>query len=339
VLADWALCTPVLFVIAATIAALSYADFRSGLAAVEQDRRLVVAGRDVFVVRPADPLAGAVMSRERCDSLNDQPAVLAAGGLVPIGAGELDDRPGTSLRLFLSTGSVAKALDPGANADGTGWIAVTLAAQLGIADRSEVSIGGETLKVTHFDPSARTLLGDLMLLVPSAQDLVAECWVSVRPGSSDAVQSSAMAALYDDTTLVLAPVLEPSSEILSPAEQYGQRSTRYASLVAGVLLAMPLVALLWFGRSSWMLYRTVGTGRLGSISLCLMPHVWMLLTGSAVGISTSLVLAAGFDLSLAEQVWQPAVLTAMKAVGIAWAVASVTAVAVAFGDPISQLKS
>jgi hypothetical protein len=70
-----------------------------------------------------------------------------------------------------------------------------------------------------------------------------------------------------------------------------------------------------------------------------MPHVWMLLTGSAVGISTSLVLATGFDLSLAEQVWQPAVLTAMKAVGIAWAVASVTAVAVAFGDPISQLKS
>ncbi|MFY7851594.1 MAG: hypothetical protein ACOVQ6_07370, partial [Brevundimonas sp.] len=121
--------------------------------ALQADRELVDAGRNVFVVRPLTPTEEPTVDRGLCDSLNSLPQVIAAGGITDRGYVSIAQAPGLPLLLLQGSGRIGRVLDPTQPAQTYPLLAERAAIQAGVAESAPVTGAEVAGEVMWFNPS------------------------------------------------------------------------------------------------------------------------------------------------------------------------------------------
>lgn len=323
---------------AAAFGTLAFAEGRAAAQALEAADRVARAGRDVVVVSSSDPTATAVVDSAKCQSISEWPSVNAVGGLLELGTAELATDPGTPFRLYGGVGRYATLLDPSELHSGDIKMSQVLAAQLGVRSGDTIDIAGISGVVDLFDPGERHALAALMVVVPTTAERIDECWIEFEPAAREYSSELANFAFLPDVSLSAVSALATDELRETPLEQFQRRSTARWWPVLGLLAAMPMLASVWFARSSVALYRTLGSGRLFAVLIVAIGHCWALTFAALVGLSAGAVaLAATFGGSVLV-VWPVCVRPVLLAVALGWLMVVLAGAGVGRGRALEQLK-
>jgi hypothetical protein len=192
--------------------------------------------------------------------------------------------------------------------------------------------------VDLFDPAERHPLADLLVVVPTTAERIDECWIEFEPAARDRSSELASVAFLPDASLSAVSALAADELRETPLEQFRRRSTARWWPILGLLAATPMLASVWFARSSVALYRTLGSGRPFAVLIIAIGHCWTLAFGALVGLSVGAVaLAATFGGSVLA-VWPMCVRPVLLAVALGWLMVVLAAAGAGRGRALEQLK-
>jgi hypothetical protein len=289
----------------------------------------------------SDPASAA-----RCEAMNGQPGVVAAGAVFPAQLATLETAPGVLFQRAAITRGVLRVWDPGARVPAaTGRqvvIGLALAEEMGLRAGSYAMPQGEepALVTAVVDVARRNPQVARWLLEPAAPEGSAEqCWVEFEPGAYEAgVASLAARFTTGDEEAVARPYIRRDEFTRDPEAEFAARPQRNGWPLAGGLMAGLFALTAWFRRSELGLYLAIGTPR---VSLMLMLSVEALLL---VGFAFVLSVVYGFAIDEAlrhSPKWSElriVLRTAGSAALLALAVAPVLAVLVVRGSIAELLK-
>lgn len=289
---------------------------------VEVDQILVesaeaeLAGSNVFIVGPREPVDEPVVSTDVCDSLNQLPQILSAGGLTRTELLVPPVSPGTPFQTYSGSGRIVKVLDPsvsatrlsGADTVARVWLADEASRQLGYPPNATYSDGANLAEVEVFDPGLRYAVGQTMVLSVGYVPKTDECWFEVAPGQASKPTVTTVQALFKGPPeMEVVPLLSDRRNFL---DLYRERSTRWL-WVPGALFAFLVGALhALLARGQTALYRTLGAGRFVAACIGLAEFGIVLASSAVVGggfgvmVSRDLLSGArGVGLATVAAVW------------------------------------
>ena len=328
-----------------TVLTIAEADAVTG--AARWERQQVAAGRDVVVVRSADPLDPTTVPTENCLSLEDNPAVRSAGGIRFLGVGELRDSPGTPFRVYGGVGDIRSALSPDTSARGVSYISRVLARQIGVPDGGGAleleylwNTGANTsaVSLSYFDPSTRNGLGNTMVLIPDDSVWIDECWAEFIPAAADVGLGIALAAFPAESTLSVSYADEQTSDGLTPLALFSRRSLFRQPIVVGMLIAVCELVVLWVGRSRLALYRSLGASRSTCVSVVGVELAFILSLGGAVAVAAAIIHQRAVAPDLLDQAVPHVVRVAFLALATGYVAGILIVALVSNGNVVSQLK-
>lgn len=260
--------------------------------AIVLSREMERSGRNVLIITAPDSTRGPVVPAASCDSLNMLGFVRAAGGLRTLPLVSLEESPGTPVRPYGSTGSVARVLDPTLRTmTGGGLISRELATQLGVRSGETISLLGGAIPAIWFEPSARHPLGPVLVLVPDHAPMVDECWIEVDAAARDTAPDVALAILASPgNPLVVRSALDAGEYTRDPLVDFMNRSSRWIWLIVGFSLALPIVIGVWVARGTVALYRTLGAGRGVASCIYIGEALWVMVTGAGYGVASAAII-------------------------------------------------
>lgn len=239
------------------------------------------------------PSGGDEASAARCEALNGQPGVVAAGGVFAASLATFATAPGVLFQRAPITEGILRVWDPVAAPlrvqDRTLVVGLALAQEMGLRVGSYAVPAGEqpALVTAVVDTGRRNpqVLRWALDLSPPA-GAIEQCWVEFEPGAFEA-GLAALPAWFTtgDEEAVARPYVRRDEFTRDPAAEFATRPQRDGWPVAGLVIAGFVALTAWFRRSELGLYLAVGTRR---------SEMLMLLA-----LETLLTLAAAFVLAFA----------------------------------------
>lgn len=215
-----------------------------------------------FVYEVVGP-SGERVDALRCNALNGEAGVSAAGGVMARTAVSLASQPDAELRLLTVTPHFIAAAWPGDHATTSpSTFAGSALMDLGVRDEASVRYrvrdGDQQLIDIDAIASTRAVTGAEAVLVEVAppSGTVDSCLVLVKP-SVDGEAYDALAGLFGPGTTVR-ELLPPSGLVADPEALFDGRLSAYAWLAASIVCAIALFGS-WLGRrQEYALYRLIG---------------------------------------------------------------------------------
>lgn len=266
--------------------------------ALQADRELVDAGRNVFVVRPLTPTEEPTVDRGLCDSLNSLPQVIAAGGITDRGYVSIAQAPGLPLLLLQGSGRIGRVLDPTQPAQTYPLLAERAAIQAGVAESAPVTGAEVAGEVMWFNPS-RHPRGAIVLLAGTNEKSVDECWFEVVPSARDSAQRVATVRFQNTDGLGVAPLLPAVTLQQDPASDLAAWTRQRVPLAIGVGVGLLLLLRATLDRD------TITSMRLAHAAPWQIVVIYLLeilvVTGAALAMGVATVAASLSDPQEAEQ--------------------------------------
>jgi len=262
--------------------------------ALAESRRLDAAGQHVFRARPTQAVSEPVLNRATCDGLVRLSQIELAGGLTDLGSMDFPSAPETPLRVFEATGSFAAIVDESLKGPSSAALISTRAVRiLGAASTTIELPGGRTVAFKPFDPKGRHPSSELMILLPTSEDLVQECWFLARPGSSATTANAVSLLLTTDAgPAAVGAILEPSATSVDPLRNYRDRSTRLLWVLSGLVGGLLLASLTIRDREQIALSRVLGATYLQAVGIGVVQLVLLVLwTLPAAVVGAGLLMA------------------------------------------------
>jgi len=284
--------------VAVATATLLFSELDAAQSSLDSLRTLDAAGRSVYVAEPVTESGSPLLGSAICDNLARLPQVRASGGLSLEGFVEFESAPGTPLRLYLSTGSFERVVDPNYEAptptsSPNVLVAREAMAQAGLRSGSSARLrDGREVVVHSFDPGGRHPLGALMVVASSHPQLVDQCWFELR--NADLVGASELAqAAFTSSNLKVSVRSAQEVNVFTkdPIGDFLRRHSRYGWLIFGLVIAAPGLLVMWFSRQNAALYRSLRAGRLVVCIIVAGEAVAVVLWGTVLGSSIGLITA------------------------------------------------
>lgn len=215
------------------------------------------------------PAAGGSAGAARCEAMNGQPGVVAAGSVTRPTPTTFETAPGILYQRAAVTWGVLRVWDPANRAAANDFrqmmIGRVMAGETGLRPGSFVTPRGEgpilvtaIVDTTRRNPTAARWALDPVPPTGSAD----ECWVEFVPGAFEAGLASLPAQLTTgDKEAVARPYIRRDEFTRDPAAEFAARPQRNGWPVAGSLMAGLFALMAWFRRSELGLYLAIGTPR------------------------------------------------------------------------------
>lgn len=259
------------------------------------DQAMDAAGRDVLIASSASP--GANLNGPACLALNDNPAVLAAGGMTEGERLRIAKAPGEFMAATYLTGDTQRVITGTAQGPLLGaGLSVTAANRIGVGNASVIRLGdaAEGVPVTVLDVERRLTSPGAWVFLPGLPQMpVTQCWVELHPWAREAGPDLVAAALADRTSIPQVVTLLSADQFASsPLAQFEQRPTRLLWLAAGAVLGCGIGVLLWFRRAEVALLRTVGSGWPQAVLVYASHQIILVWLGASLGAISGAYVAA-----------------------------------------------
>ena len=292
------------------------------------------------------PAEGDPGSAARCEALNDQPGVVAAGAVFAPELETLETAPGVLFQRAAGTEGALRVWDPRLRTVPAGGremvVGLALAREMGLRVGSWLIPGGE-------EPALVTGVADVerrnpqvarwVLEVAPPAGAIEQCWVEFEPGAYEG-GLAALPAVFTigDEGAVARPYIRRDEFTRDPASEWESRPQKDGWPLAAGLVAGLFGLTAWFRRSELGLYLAVGTPRSSLMA--------MLAVEALVVVGFALALATGYAFAIDEALrhapgWDEAGIvlrTAGSAALLALAVAPVLGVLVVRGSIAELLK-
>lgn len=292
-------------------------------------------------------ISGGQISAPRCESLNGEPGVVAAGAWRSVGQATFASAPGVLFQSIEATPHLLSVWDAnlrttGIEAEGGFVAGDALAKELGLVQGSALLLRNaeparlaEIGRFAHKNPqAARWLISP----VPPAGRFD-ECWVEFEPGAFSAGIALLPARLADASGEPATRPYRRSDEFKrDPAAEWAERPQRLGWIAVSLLMFGLALGGAWFRRAEYALYLAIGTGRL-ELAVMAAAEQWIVLAVAwGLGVAYAIALAAMLGQQLSAQVAVAAVFTPASAALLAAAALLWCPVLVARGSIAGLLK-
>jgi hypothetical protein len=292
------------------------------------------------------PDDAAPSAAARCEAMNGQPGVLAAGSISFPDPITFTSSPGTVYQRAAVTWGGLRVWDPAATlTPGLGrqaFAGPALAAESGLrAGLSVIPLGEDPISVIGvLDVDRRNATLSRWLLVPAPPaGPVTECWVEFERGAFAAGAAALAAQLTTgDAEAVTRSYLRSDEFRRDPAAEFDRRPQRYGWVAAGGLMAGMIALTTWFRRAELGLYMAVGTPR----STLMVLLAWESLLVIATSVLMAVTYGFAVDAALRHNAGWSELIIVARTVGsaalFALALAPAAAVSVVRGNIADLLK-
>lgn len=324
----------------AAFGGLAFMELRQGMELTQFTRDFSEGGAYVAIAS----VPGGELSGSRCESLNGEPGVVAAGAWRGTGQATFPTAPGVLFQSADVTGGILRVWDPRhVLGDGAGLVGgPALATELGL--RPEL--------IARFDegtPVYLSAVGDFDRRNPQAARWALspvspggtfdECWVEFEPGAYGAGKD-ALAARFagGSSDPAVRPYRRSDEFTRDPAAEWSSRPQRWGWLAAPLGLFGFAVAAAWFRRSESGLYLAMGTRR---VQLAVMgaAEAWpLVLAGWSLGFSYAVAGQALWGTEPVRDIAREALVTSSSAALVTLALVPWASALVARGSIATLLK-
>ncbi len=292
------------------------------------------------------PATGAGDSAARCEALNGQPGVVAAGGVFSPELATFETAPGVLFQRAAITEGALQVWAPGLHQEGVAGRAMVVG--LALAEEMGLRVGSFAIPEGEA-PALVTAVADVerrnpqvarwaLELSPPAGG-IEQCWVEFEPGAYEGGLAALPATFTSgDETAAARPYIRSDEFTRDPAAEWAARPQRNGWPLAAALVAGLFALTAWFRRSELGLYLAVGTPR--SSLMAMLAVEALLVVG--LGLALAVAYALAIDEALRHSPGLEDVRIVLRTVGsaalLALAVAPVAAVLVVRGSIAELLK-
>jgi hypothetical protein len=242
------------------------------------------------------PSAGTNDSAARCEALNGQPGVAAAGGVYSPELTTFETAPGVLFQRAAVTEGALRVWDPGLQREPAEER--QFVAGLALAEETGLRVGSYAIPEAE-EPALVTAVADVerrnpqvarwALEVSPPDGAIEQCWVEFEPGAYEG-GLAALPAIFTsgDETAAARPYIRSDEFTRDPAAEWAARPQRNGWPLAAALVAGLFALTAWFRRSELGLYLAVGTPR-GALMGMLAVEALLV-----VGFATVLAVAYAF---------------------------------------------
>ena len=272
--------------------------------AIRQDEQAEIsAGSNVIRITGENRVS---LSAARCEELNTQDGVLAAGGLASRSTVSPVARPNDRVTVLSGTATLAKVLWPGGEAvppAATVVVGSASARVLGLGPQSFFSFTvrpDPTALSVPVDrvaqPSTRDEKLDASVFVarPPTGDVI-ECLVEAKPGVRTQVESIAAGWFAESGSTVVSPFYLTVTAGANPEERLSARLTQHLPVLAAVVVGAAMLTAWFSRRAEYSLYRMLGMRTSGFLLMLATEMVAAGLMPLCLGFTATLVWMDVFD--------------------------------------------
>lgn len=238
-----------------------------------------------------------LIDAQTCENLNDIPEVMAAGSSVRV-------RYGSFRALEAGSGYVTEATPGYVRANFPQELEVTghpVVMGAGFFETHGVTAGatlefienrGQFREKILIDYVAQTQTmvdgtnGTIFKVVDPTGD-VNSCLVRVKPGYVAAI-SHVVGAAFDDTSVIVSPLMHDDPLRTAPQDLLDSRPTRFVGIAAGGILLAALFTTWWLRRVDLSLYRVMGTPTRGILIMTSLETLFLTVVPLHTGVLAAL---------------------------------------------------
>lgn len=325
---------------AAAFGGLAFMELRQGMELTQFTRDFREGGAYVAIASvPGGELPGA-----RCESLNGEPGVVAAGAWRSTGQATFPTAPGVLFQSADVTAGMFRVWDPrhalgiGEGLVGGPAMATELGLRPGLIARFD---GGAPVYLAAVgDFNRRNPQAARWALSPvSAGGTFNECWVEFEPGAYEAGRDALAARFADGSSdPAVRPYRRGDEFTRDPAAEWSSRPQRWGWVAAPLALFGFAVAAAWFRRAEAGLYLAMGTRR-AQLALMGAAEGWPLVAaGWALGFSYAVAAQAAWGIEPVRDIAREAAITSGSAALVTLALVPWASALVARGSIATLLK-
>ncbi len=245
------------------------------------------------------PADGEPLGAARCEALNGQPGVVAAGAVFAPEPDTLETAPSVRFQRAAVTRGVLRVWDPRLRMEPSGErelvLGVALARELALRVGSWAILEGQqparvagVAEVERRNPQvARWALE----IVPPA-GAIEECWVEFEPGAYEG-GLAALPAIFTtgDKEAIARPYIRRDQFTRDPAAEWASRPQKDGWPLAAGVVAGLFALTAWFRRSELGLYLAVGTPRRSLMAMLAVEVLLVVVFAVALAIAYALAIA------------------------------------------------
>lgn len=292
------------------------------------------------------PDEAAPNTAARCEAMNGQSGIIAAGSISSPSPITFKSSPGTTYQRAAVTWGALRVWDPAATLNpGLGpqaFVGPSLAAESGLREGLYAALPGEepvpVTGVLNVDRRNATLSRWLLVPVPPVGSAT-ECWVEFERGAYT-VGTSALAAQLTtaDEEAVTRPYLRGDAFRRDPAAEFANRPQRNGWLAGGGLMVGMIALTSWFRRAELGLYLAIGTPRTTLMVLLAWESLFVIAASILIAVAYGFAVDAALRHSAGWSEFTIVARTVGSAALLALALAPVAAISVVRGSIADLLK-
>lgn len=244
------------------------------------------------------PAEGDPQGAARCEALNGQPGVLAAGAVFAPEPDTLETAPSVRFQRAAVTRGVLRVWDPRLRMEPSGErelvLGVALARELALRVGSwAIFEGQEPARVTGVAEVERRnpqVARWALEIVPPA-GAIQECWVEFQPGAYER-GLAALPAMFTtgDKEAIARPYIRRDEFTRDPAAEWASRPQKEGWPLAAAVVAGLFALTVWFRRSELGLYLALGTPRSSLMAMLAVEALLAVVFAVALAVAYALAI-------------------------------------------------
>lgn len=324
----------------AVFGGLAFMELRQGMELTQFTRDFREGGAYVAIAS----VPGGELPGSRCESLNGEPGVVAAGAWRSTGQATFPTAPGVLFQSADVTAGILRVWDPRHTLGiGTGLVGgPALASELGLRP-------GLIARFDDGAPVHLSAVGDFNRRNPQAARWALspvspggtfnECWVEFEPGAYEAGRDALAARFAEGSSdPAVRPYRRGDEFTRDPAAEWSSRPQRWGWIAAPLGLFGFAIAAAWFRRSEAGLYLAMGTRR-AQLALMGAAEGWPLVAaGWSLGFSYAIAAQALWGIEPVRDIAREAATTSGSAALVTLALVPWASAVVARGSIATLLK-